>query len=257
MTLCGRLLLACALLPFAFATSIQAQQPTSELPEDVSQLLSLTNRDRAAQGLGPLRWSPELANAAQTHGELMVRHNDLQHQFAGEPDVPTRAGRAGAHFRAVAENIAIGPNAADIERQWMHSAMHRTNILDPQMNAIGIALIHNRGEVWAVEDFAHAVEGLGPSEIERRVIGLLAQQGLENATATADARQTCEMSHGSAGGSRPRFIMRWEGSDLSRLPDVLVSKLRSAQYRSAAVGVCDSAHPGQGFTTYKVAVLLY
>jgi hypothetical protein len=51
--------------------------------------------------------------------------------------------------------------------------------------------------------------------------------------------------------------MRWEGSDLSRLPDVLVSKLHSGQYRSAAVGVCDSAQPGQGFTTYKVAVLLY
>jgi len=257
MTLCGRILLGCALLPLSLAVSLQAQRTTPELPEDVSQLLSLTNRDRAAQGLGPLQWSPELADAARAHGELMVRHNDLEHQFPGEPDVPTRAGQAGAHFRAIAENIAIGPNAADIERQWMHSAMHRTNILDPQMNVIGIALIHNRGEVWAVEDFAHAVEGLGPSEIEGRVIGLLAQQGIEHTTATADARQSCEMPHGSAGGSRPRFIMRWEGSDLSRLPDVLVSKLRSGQYRSAAVGVCDSGRPGQGFTTYKVAVLLY
>ncbi len=256
MTLCGRILRR-ALLPLLLAVSLQAQQTTPELPEDIGQLLSLTNGDRAEQGLGPLRWSPELASAARTHGELMVRHNDLEHQFPGEPDVPTRAGQAGAHFRAIAENIAIGPNAADIERQWMHSAMHRTNILDPQMNVIGIALIHNRGEVWAVEDFAHAVEGLAPSEIERRVIGLLAQQGMDNARATEDARQTCEMSHGSAGGSRPRFIMRWESSDLSRLPDVLVSKLQSAQYRSAAVGVCDSGHPGQGFTTYKVAVLLY
>jgi len=254
---CGWLLLVCALLPFSFAAWLPAQQPTPELPADVGQLLSLTNRDRATQGLGPLRWSTDLADAARQHGELMVRHNDLQHQFPGEPDVPTRAGRAGAHFRAIAENIAIGPNAADIERQWMHSPMHRANILDPRMNVIGIALIHNRGEVWAVEDFAHAVERLGPSEIEGRVIGLLAQQGMKNATATADARQTCEMSHGSAGGSRPRFIMRWEGSDLSRLPDVLVSKLQSVQYRSAAVGVCDSAHSGQGFTSYKVAVLLY
>jgi uncharacterized protein YkwD len=236
---------------------LRAQQMPPDLPGDVSQLLTLTNQDRAAQGLGPLKWNPELAEAAQTHGELMVQHNDLQHQFAGEPDVPTRAGQAGAHFRAIAENIALGPNAADIERQWMHSAQHRTNILDPQMNIIGIALIHNRGEVWAVEDFAHAVESLSPPEIEGRVIGLLARQGMENATATADARQTCEMPHGSAGGSKPRFVMRWEGSDMSRLPDVLVSKLRTGQYHSAAVGVCDSGRPGQGFTTYRVAVLLY
>jgi hypothetical protein len=187
----------------------------------------------------------------------MVQHNDLQHQFGGEPDVPTRAGQAGAHFQAIAENIALGPDGADIEKQWMHSAQHRTNILDPRMDAIGIALICHNGEVWAVEDFAHAVEGLGPSEVEARVIGLLAQQGMHDAKPTADARQTCEMPHGSAGGSSPRFVMRWEGSDLSRLPNVLIGKLHSGQFQSAAVGVCDSAHPAQGFTTYRVAVLLY
>ena len=258
MTLCGRLFLLSALLcSLSPAALLCAQQAPPDLPQDVSQLLSLTNQDRAAEGLGPLKWSPELAQAAQAHGELMVQHNDLQHQFAGEPDVPTRAGQAGAHFRAVAENIALGPNAVDIERQWMHSAMHRTNILDPQMNIIGIALIHNRGEIWAVEDFAHSVEALGPSEIESRVIALLAEQQMQDARATVDARQTCEMPHGSAGGSKPRFIMRWEGSDLSRLPDVLVSKLHTGQFHSAAVGVCDSAQPGQGFTTYRVAVLLY
>jgi hypothetical protein len=58
----------------------------------------------------------------------------------------------------------------------MHSAPHRSNILDPQMNIIGIALVRYKGDVWAVEDFAHAVEALRPSEIEGRVIGLLAQQ---------------------------------------------------------------------------------
>jgi Cysteine-rich secretory protein family len=254
MTLCGRLLLVVALLS---STALCAQSPPPDLQQDVSELLTLTNQDRAAQGLGPLRWSPELAQAAQSHDERMVQRNDLQHQFPDEPDVPTRAGQAGAHFRAVAENIALGPNAADIEKQWMHSTMHRTNILDPEMNIIGIALVHHRGEVWAVEDFAHAVEALGPPEIEGRVIELLAQQGMRDAKATADARQTCEMEHGSAGGSRPRFVMRWEGSDLSRLPDVLVSKLQTGQFRSAAVGVCGGAQPGQGFTTYHVAVLLY
>ena len=254
MTLCGRLLLVLAL---SSPAPLCAQSPPPDLPQDVSELLTLTNQDRAAQGLGPLRWSRELAQAAQLHDERMVQRNDLQHQFADEPDVPTRAGQAGAHFRAVAENIALGPNAADIERQWMHSTMHRTNILDPEMNIIGIALVHHGGEVWAVEDFAHAVEALGPPEIEGRVVGLLAQQGMRDATATADARQTCEMEHGSAGGSRPRFVMRWEGSDLSRLPDVLVSKLQAGQFHSAAVGVCGGAQPGQGFTTYRVAVLLY
>ena len=204
------LLPALALLVASTAPPVWAQQQL-ELPDNVAQLLSLTNQDRAAQGLGELKWSPGLAQAAQAHAELMVEHNDLQHSFSGEPDVPTRAGQAGAHFRAVAENIALGPNATDIEKQWMHSVMHRTNILDPQMDIIGIALVRHNGEIWAVEDFAHAVESMGPSEIEARVIGLLAQQGMQGATATTDAKQTCEMPHGSAGGSRPLFVMRWGG----------------------------------------------
>lgn len=254
MRLYSRLLFAFMLILISPAL-LPAQQ--SDLSPEVSQLLSQTNRDRAAHGLRPLRWSQELADAAQAHDELMVQHNDLQHQFSGEADLPTRAGQAGAHFHAVAENIALGPDVGDLERQWMHSTLHRANILDAEMDIIGIALIRNRGEVWAVVDFAHAVEAFGPAEVEGRVIGLLAQQGMPNATATPEARETCKMDHGSAGAKRPLFIMRWEGSDLNRLPDVLVSKLESGRYRLATVGVCGNAQPGQGFTTYKVAVLLY
>ncbi|HEX6773424.1 MAG TPA: CAP domain-containing protein [Acidobacteriaceae bacterium] len=225
--------------------------------QSARDLLSLTNQDRAAHGLGPLRWSPELAQAARQHDQQMVQRNALEHQFRGEPDLAARAGHAGAHFRAVAENIALGPDVSDLERQWMHSPPHRANILDPEMDSIGIALIRVGSEIWAVEDFSHAVPALGPSELEGRVIGLLAEQGMRAARATEAARQTCALEHGSAGGPRPRFIMRWEGSDLNRLPDVLIDKLRSGQFRSAAVGVCGGAHPGQGFTTYRVAVLLY
>jgi hypothetical protein len=225
--------------------------------QSARDLLSLTNQDRAAHGLGPLRWSPELAQAARQHDQQMVQRNALEHQFRGEPDLPARAGQAGAHFHAVAENIALGPDVPDLERQWMHSPPHRANILDHEMDSIGIALIRVGSEIWAVEDFSHAVPALGPSEREGRVIGLLAEQGMRAARGTGAARQTCALEHGSAGGPRPRFIMRWEGSDLNRLPDVLMDKLRSGQFRSAAVGVCGGAHPGQGFTTYRVAVLLY
>lgn len=232
-------------------------QERAAIPADVEQLLALTNQARAVDGLAPLRWSPELADAARAHAERMVESGTLSHQFPGELDVAARGAASGAHFHAIAENIALGPDVANIQAQWMHSVGHRTNILDPQMNVMGIALLRRGGELYAVEDFAHKVESLTPAQVEARVASLLKEQGIAPTGPAVDARQTCEMAHGTAGGSQPLFVMRWESSDVSRLPPALIDRIHSRSYKSAAVGTCGSSHPGQAFTTYRVAVLLY
>ena len=226
-------------------------------PSTEQRVMELTNADRAQQGLQPLKWDSALAQAATEHAQAMAEQPALSHQYPGEPDLVARAGAAGAHFRSIAENVALAPSAEALEKEWMHSTPHRANILDPRMNAIGVGMVKRGGNLYAVEDFADGVAALGPQQIELQIGQLLRQRGLQPAAFTQDARQSCEMEHGSAGGSSPRFIMRWEGSDLSRLPDVLEQKIATHQYTKASVGACGSAHPEQGFTTYKVAVLLY
>ncbi|MGI8772969.1 MAG: CAP domain-containing protein [Acidobacteriaceae bacterium] len=252
---------ALLLLSFLAAAAVPPclpAQSTDAVPADAEHLLTMTNQARAADNLGPLHWDAALADAAHRHAALMVEHAALSHQFADEPTIPARAAQAGAHFAAIAENIALGPNAVTIQKEWMQSVQHRTNILDPKMDAIGIGLLRApNGELYAVEDFAQTVDSLSPAAAEARVIALLRQNGIAAASSTQDARQTCEMAHGTAGGSQPAFVMRWQGADLSRLPDVLVQHMRTGHFRSAAVGACDSAHPPAGFTTYRVAVLLY
>ncbi len=228
-----------------------AQQPAEQ------QVLDLANADRAQQGLGPLKWDPALAEAAAQHAELMAQQPALSHQYPGEPDLVARAGAAGAHFSSIAENVALAPNPQALEKEWMHSPPHRANILDPHSTVMGVGLVRRGGNLYAVEDFAVGVAELGPEQVEGRVAQMLQQRGLASAGMSRDARQTCEMDHGAAGGSAPRFIMRWEGTDLSRLPDVLEQKIATHQFHKAAVGACDSGRPAQGFTTYKVAVLLY
>ena len=232
----------------------QGDPPPSNL---VLQLMAATNVDRIAKGLGELKWDGALARAAQAHAERMVGAPELSHQYPGEPDLVARAGRDGAHFRSIAENVALGPNPQAIEQEWMNSAPHRANILDPRMNAIGIGMVERGGSYYAVEDFSDSVAQLGPQAIEKKVGMLLQQQGIQPSGSVQDARQTCEMEHGSAGGSTPKFVMRWEGSDLTRLPDVLEQQIKSGRFHTAAVGACDSGQPGQGFTTYHVAVMLY
>jgi hypothetical protein len=51
--------------------------------------------------------------------------------------------------------------------------------------------------------------------------------------------------------------MRWQSTDLSRLPSELEERLQTRTYHSAVVGACSSANGGGGFTSYSVAVLLY
>jgi hypothetical protein len=223
---------------------------------EARQLMQATNQDRAQQGLGPLRWDPALARAAQAHAYQMVRHGELSHQYAGEPNLMTRAGRDGAHFSTVAENVAVAPNPQVVEAEWMHSPPHRHNILDARLTSVGIGLVRQGSKLWAVEDFSAAVVQMGSSQIERRVEQLLVERGVRLLSASNAARQTCTMDHGFA-GPRPNFIMRWEGSDLNRLPDVLEQKLSTGSYRTAAVGACGSGNQGHGFTTYRMAVLLF
>ncbi len=230
---------------------VQAQQAEAQ------QILAATNQDRADHGLKPLKWDPALAQAAQAHAELMVQRGSLSHQFPGEPDLTMRAAQQGAHFSVIAENVGQASTPLGLETEWMHSPTHRANILDPRLNAIGIGVVKQGGDYYGVQDFADGVAELGPQQIEQKVGALLRQRGVQPTGSVRDARQTCEMPHGVAGGSAPKSIIRWEGADLSRLPPQLEQQLQTGRFHTAAVGACDSGHPQQGFTTYRVAVLLY
>jgi uncharacterized protein YkwD len=241
------------------ASAAQDDDPSNPSPEE-KQLVDLTNDARADQGLGPLKWDAALATAAAQHNQLMRGQSELSHQYPGEEALTDRAAHAGAHYSAIAENIAVGPTPAAIEREWLHSAPHRANIFDPRMDSIGISVIRRGGDLYATEDFAQAVANAGPQQVEGQVAGLLQKQGLTistDANFIRDARETCEMNTGSAGGTQPRFIMRWESSAMTQLPDQLTQQTATGKFKSAAVGACTSAHPQQGFTTYRVAVLLY
>jgi Cysteine-rich secretory protein family len=224
---------------------------------EATALMRATNEDRAQQGLGPLKWDPALARAAQRHAEWMIRQGALSHQYAGEADLITRVGQQGAHFRVVAENLAVAPNPGAVETEWMHSPPHRRNILDARLNEIGIGLVRQGGNLWAVEDFSAGVAAIGSSQIEHTIGQLLSERGVRPGGDVAAARQTCAMEHGSAGAARPKFIMRWQGSDLSRLPDVLQQQIGTGRFRTATVGACDTGHGQPGFTTYRLAVLLF
>lgn len=246
-----------ALCLFVFsALRLQAQSVPSA---EQRRILDLTNQARAQQGLPPLEWDASLAAAAQTHAQHMLDAHTLSHQLAGEPDLVVRAGQAGAHFRAVAENVAMAGSLDGLQRAWMKSPLHRANILDPRMDHVGVGLVERDGYWYGAVVFDSAVASLGPAQIEQQLATLLRQRGISQFRPPDAARKDCALEAGDVSGTRPRFIMRWESTSLNRLPSVLEQRLQSGRYTAASIGACPEAgqQNNQGFTTYQVAVLLY
>ena len=245
-------ILAAALLstPTLQANSSRPSASTAE-----SILLIAANRGRAAAGLHPLEWDPALAVAARQHAQRMAQMNALSHQFPGEPPMQDRARHAGARFSLIAENVAEGPNVPGLHRQWMNSPPHRANLLDPGLNAVGIAVIQGVNTLFAVEDFATKVPTLSLKEQESQVASEVAGRGIRAVNATPDARKTCVLDRGWA-GQRPASVLRYETSDLRRLPDDVEEKVASGKYHSAAVGACEASGGGD-FAHFRIAILLY
>jgi hypothetical protein len=232
--------------------------PTLAQSDPAAQtLLQLANQARAAHNLPPLHWDSELARAAHAHLERVVHEQgEYLHQYPGEPDLTTRGANAGAHFATIAENIGgHAESPADLQKIWMTTPTHRANLLDPNLNAVGIAVVEQGGLLYAVEDFARNVPVPQSGGIEKRVAQLLQEHGIAPAASNADARATCTMPKGNAGS--PKLVIQWDGPDPTQLPDVLLQQIATGRYTTAQVGACPSNQANQQFTLYHVAVLLY
>ena len=241
-----------------FLLSLSLLLTVPAFAQNVSEqyLLAAANQDRAQRKLPPLKIDEHLNQAARLHAYEMMKRGTISHQFEGEAGLAERAGQSGAHFSLVTENVAEASNSATIHDLWMHSSGHRANLLDAQVDSVGIAVLQKNGQLYAVEDFARSVEHL-PLEVQEAAVGaLIADTGLTLVSPSQDARATCTMSTGYAGARQPWFVMRYTSADLNRLPDELTSKLSTGKYHTAQVGACVTGKQGP-FTSYSLAVLLY
>jgi uncharacterized protein YkwD len=254
-----RILSIATLLLLAIAPVLRAQrdsQPEASLTVAEQYLLAAANQDRANQGLPTLRLDPVLTQASAFHAREMADHAAISHQFPNEPELAERGSNAGVHFSLIAENVGEAPTSVIIHNLWMHSPGHRANLLDPNVNTIGIAIVSRDHQLYAVEDFASTVEPLTLTQQEHAVAGVIAQSGLQVAGNTNDARETCTMSNGYAGSRRPWYIMRYTAASLNEIPTQLKTRLTSGKYHQAVVGAC-SANGSSPFSSYNIAVLLY
>lgn len=234
-------------------TFVSCYAPAQNVSEQY--LFAAANADRAAHSLSPLRLHSGLLRSARLHASEMARHRNISHHFAGEPELAERTGDAGVRFSLVSENVAEASNSALIHELLMRSAGHRANLLDPEVDSVGIAVIQRDGQLYAVEDFARTVYFLTFAEQERIVRQLLSGRGLAFSPDPADARTTCAMPSGYAGLRPPWYVMRYTSADIQELPEELLGRLAAKRYHLAAVGAC--ALSGNPVALHTIAVLFY
>jgi uncharacterized protein YkwD len=138
----------------AFLAPAQAQQNVERAER---QLFNVINQYRASQGLSEVKKDARLTAAARQHASLLAAKGTLSHQLPLEASLSGRAHQAGVRFRSLAENVAQGSDARNLCEQWIHSAPHRANLLDSDMDSMGIGIAERDGTFFAVADLAQTL----------------------------------------------------------------------------------------------------
>lgn len=110
-----------------------------------SQLVRLTNAARAKHNLKAYRVNAELTRVARTHALRMAREDRLYHN--------PRLRYTVTRYRYLGENVGYSPSVATVQRAFMKSPSHRSNILDRDFTQVGIGIAVVGDKIWVTEVF--------------------------------------------------------------------------------------------------------
>lgn len=235
------------------------------------QLVQLINQERANQGLQPLAVDQRLTEAAQKHTVLMVQHKTLAHQFDGEPALQLRFGDESFPSDRQGENIGFAKDVDSVHQGLMHSPPHRANVLDPNFNAVGVAIMRSGGEVYVTEDFGHRIEEYSEPEadaiLQKAVERYAAGHGMATPVRQPQSQlrhMACDMAlndslQGQKASELPgvEAVAVWTAAAPAELPSVaenLLSRLSPAKYSLGACLAPSVSHPGG---IYWIVMVVY
>lgn len=102
--------------------------------------VAATASDAPAIDRPPLRFSPQLAQAAARHAGAMARSRVFAHVGADGTTVRERVDATGYRWQVVAENLAAGQgDFAEAISDWLASASHCAALVDSRYTEFGVA----------------------------------------------------------------------------------------------------------------------
>lgn len=130
------------------AAPAQAQTEADRLAYEIFEKV---NDERAERGLDPVEWDHRMAEVARDWSAHMQASGEFRHRDLGALDDEPW----GAAYRSIAENIAMGQTTAgQVHAGWMRSDGHRANILNPDVDRLGVGVVCVGGTMHATQNFA-------------------------------------------------------------------------------------------------------
>lgn len=105
---------------------------------------AIINQYRKEKGLKPLRLNAELTKAAKAHSRDLAKWDRISHYGSDGSNPWDRVKRTGYKARLAAENVGTGQiSFKEVMRGWKNSPGHNKNLLLPDAEHMGIALVHD------------------------------------------------------------------------------------------------------------------
>ena len=143
------------------------------MPPIEQEVFKQVNQIRVQNNLPPLQWMGSLSDAGRYHAADMAQDgyfdHDLYDLVGGKLQMvcawSARIKGFYGSYRSLAENIAAGyATPADVMNGWMNSAGHKANILNPNVQQLGVGYFEggSYGRYW-VEDFGSGGDNVTPA----------------------------------------------------------------------------------------------
>ena len=248
--------------------SVSSAGAASAAMDAERELLRLINQERTSRGAQPLQLDERLSEAARVHAEEMAERKQLSHRFPDEPRLQDRLAKTGVPFDSVAENVAHSGSAANAHVELMNSSGHRTNILNPKYNAVGIGVIERDNHVYVTQDFAHRLPEYTSADIERRVFSAfntLRKQkrqapvsrfnvnGLRDFACEQDVTATRALKRFLG----PTSVVVFTSGDPDDLPEQMQKMASQSFVSSLALGACAPSSTRSSFAMFTLVALFY
>jgi len=122
-------------------------------------LARMLNAARESEGASSLRRDARLDRVADAHARAMLAAGQLAHD-AGDGSPNDRVVAAGVPATSVGENVAHAADARHAHRTLWRSPSHRSNLLEPSYDAVGIGVaVDEDGAWWVCELFVRGSDG--------------------------------------------------------------------------------------------------